>query len=247
MTKPRLSNVRIEAKESKVIHWMPLRLSALLPREVIGIYGDNKNELPLRMRFLAPDAAKSFRTALSPAGIVVSDMFRSAEASLRARKTRKGSQRPAYSGHNYGYSIDLDIGRSMKALGVNTKKALDDFMAENDWLCHRRDHRREFEGWHYNHHILGYVQNSDPRTSSALERKITDVYGRWWSEMTDMDLQLALQKLGLYGGDLDGVIGPITREAIGAFQRAWLLQPSKSPTVQTKRTLAYITAEKDVS
>src|SRR3990172_9368429 len=96
---------------------MKLDLLALGVDEVHGIYGVKKDHLPDRMRFLHPAAAASFHQNLAET-VTVSDMFRSAEASLQARRERRGAQRPGFSGHNFGFSIDIDVDRTMRTLGT---------------------------------------------------------------------------------------------------------------------------------
>lgn len=240
----RLSRFAINAHEDPAVHYMPLHLTALSDHEVLGIYGKSKTDLPVRMRYLHPDAAASY-DELHEAGVQVSDMFRSAESSLRARRERRGAQRPAYSGHNYGFSIDLAVSATMRRMKLRTKRQLDEWMAEHGWHCHRRDHRRKFEEWHYNffgNEFGAFVRDSDRRTSAGLERKITTYYGKWWTQMSATSVQRCLTRLGMYDGDLDGKIGDLTREAVRVFQRAWLLDVDGKPGPMTKRTLAYVTA-----
>jgi hypothetical protein len=215
---------------------------------VTGIYGKGKNQLPERMRYLHPEAGKSYLKHLAETA-VASDMFRSAEASLRARRERRGAQRPAYSGHNFGFSIDLAVSKTMKKGKFKSKRLLDEWMMKAGWYCHRRDHRREFEEWHYNYfgdEFDKYVKPKDKRTSAALERKIVDYYGRWWSQMDASDAQRALRRLGLYDGDIDGSFGPLSKEAARVFQRAWLLDPKGTLDLRTKRTLAYVSADRNL-
>jgi hypothetical protein len=228
--------------------YMPLNLKEIPAHLVHGIYGKKKNELPARMRYLASDAARSFIRHLSPC-VVVSDMYRSAEASLRARKNRKGAQRPGYSGHNYGKSIDLDIGKSIKGIGLKNKKQLDEFMELSGWYCHRRDHKRDFESWHYNYFglvVSAWVHPKDKKTSYGLERMIVDEYGHWWKRATVEDAQIRLTRLGMYDGDIDNKRGPLTSEAVRIFQRAWLLPVDKKLNQRTQRTLAFVTADKRI-
>lgn len=225
-----------------------LALRYLGPDEVRGTKSYNKRGvLPKRMRYLAPPAADSFLADLA-ACVVVSDMFRSAESSLWAIENRKGAKRPGTSGHNYGYSIDLNVRATMKLLGFRTKRELDEWMAARGWFCHRRDHRRGWEDWHYNFLGLeggGYLRDSDRRTSWALERMLKAKFGRYW-RLGKKNMQRALAKLGLYGGAIDGKIGPLSRQAVKAFQRTWKLKVDGIPGTKTQRTLAYVTADKRV-
>jgi len=216
-----------------------LELVAIPSDQVRGIYGASKDRLPKRMRWLHPDAAASFVKL----GVVVSDMFRSAESSLWAIRNRKGACRPGYSGHNYGQSIDLAIGRSIKALDLRSKRELDEHLKGYGWYCHRRDHRREFESWHYNFGVSGYIRAADRRTSSALERLLRKRHKDAW-KMTREGIQGALADLGLYRGAIDGDIGPLSQEATRAFQRCWGLKVDGLPGTRTQRTLSYVTASR---
>lgn len=225
---------------------MILNLRKLEAYAVTGIYGKNKNELPERMRFLAPDAATSYLKWLSP-WAVVSDMLRSAESSLQARREGRGAQPPSYSGHNYGFSIDLDVDRSMKNLGIKTKRELNEKMAEAGWYCHRRDNQRGREDWHYNFfgaNHAEFVRPTDSRTSAGLERKIQTAYGQAWIKMTNEELQIGLAKLKLYSGGVDGKLGPLSKEATRVFQRSWRLTETGVADIYTKRTLAFVTADR---
>lgn len=239
----RLARFQIDAKEPPAQHFLPLLLQTI--PHVTGIYGPKKDTLPARMRYLAPPAASAFKGIANV--VVLSDMFRSAESSLRARKERRGAQRPGYSGHNYGFSIDLAVTRSMRVQGLKSKAQLDEFMAHHGWYCHRRDHRRKFEEWHYNYFgsaYRQYVRPGDTRTSAGLERMITAWYGAWWQKMEAKDAQRALQRLGLYDGDLDGKFGPLSKTALEVFQRAWRLPVNSNLNVMTRRTLAYVSADR---
>lgn len=51
-----------------------------------------------------------------------------------------------------------------------------------------------------------------------------------------------LAELKLYGGAVDGDHGPLTKQAVKAFQRAWLLGVDGRAGAMTQRTLAYVTA-----
>lgn len=244
----RLSNVQTKPHESTAVLFMPLLLVELSHSQVRGIYGKKKDELPTRMRYLAPAAAGSYITDLSSV-VVVSDMFRSAESSLRAKRERRGAQRPAYSGHNYGYSIDIDVSATIKRLKLKSKRELDAWMTNRGWYCHRRDHKRTFEEWHYNYfgdEYTRWVKSKDSRTSAGLERMITGRHGAWWHKMSKTSAQRCLQRLGMYDGELDGQWGPLSKEAARVFQRAWLVGKKATGNLDTmtKRTLAYVTADR---
>src|SRR5215510_1039823 len=131
-----------------------------LPFErVVGIYEarGERRRMPDRLRQLAPDAARSYVADLADV-VVVSDMLRTAESSLQAVREGRGAQPPSKSAHNFGFAIDLDISASLARLGqanlgfpvAPSKADLDAFMLAAGWYCHRRDHKRDHESWHFN-------------------------------------------------------------------------------------------------
>lgn len=233
---------RVPPGEAREVDVLTLELTALSNEDVRGIYGDNEDSMPLRCRFLNPAAAGAYLEMKDL--VVVSDMFRSPESSLRAVRDGRGAQPPAYSAHNFGLAIDLDIGRTMKAASVKTKAALDAELESRGWFCHRRDHEMEHEAWHYN--FLGrgtQVGQQFRSTAGWIEGRIGQMYGAFL-DPDDTECQVALKKLRLYGGAIDGKIGPISQEAIRAFQRTWRLPKSGRLDTRTKRTLAYVAAER---
>jgi hypothetical protein len=225
---------------------MRLPLVDLAVSEVLGTESYNdRGHLPSRMRRLAPEAHASFVADLAE-WVVVSDMFRSAEASRWAIRHRKGAQPPGWSGHNYGYCIDIDIRATMARLRLKTKRALDAWMAERGWFCHRRDHRMRHECWHFNYLGKdggGYLREGDKRTNAGLQRMLKERFGESW-KLSVPDVQRALSTLRFYGGSIDGDFGPLSRAACRAFQRAWRLTANGVPGPITQRTLAYVTADK---
>jgi len=223
---------------------MELALVDLRADEVIGTpdYSDT-GILPVRMRRLAPEAYDAFGPISKV--VVVSDMFRSAEASLNAIRRKAGAAAPSRSAHNYGRALDLDIIETLKRnKDLKRKRDLDKFMESHGWYCHRRDHRMRSEAWHFNHLGLdggGYLKASDPRTSWAIERLLKDRYGSCW-ELTVEEQQRALALLRLYGGAIDGIWGDLSTEACRCFQRTWDLVVDGICGTVTQRTLAYVTA-----
>lgn len=230
---------------------MKLQLTPV-PADTQGIYTIRgvAGRLPPRALFLHPAAAAAFKPLA--AHVVVSDMFRSPESSLAAVRSGRGAKPPGYSGHNYGLSIDIDIMPTWSRIGGIAlrldKGALDEHFEQYGWYCHRRDHLIGSEAWHYNH--LGYEANADIRprahsTAGALETKIMRLYGGQF-ELGETAAQMALARLRLYSGELDGVLGPLSREAICAFQRTWGLKATGSLDATTQRTLAYVAADKEI-
>lgn len=227
-----------------------LRLVGFHVDAVHGIYkvGGVPGRMPDRMRFLHPDVAPFFSTIAPWA--VCSDMFRSPESSLAAVQGGRGAKAPGYSAHNYGLAIDLDLGASRKGLAARigraavSKAELDEAMEAAGWYCHRRDHLNAFEAWHYN--FLGINTVIGPKfksTAGWIEAKIVKLYGGQLRP-DDLACQEALKRLRLYSGAIDGDIGPISRAAIGAFQRTWSLEATGKLDDKTRRTLAYVACER---
>ena len=222
---------------------------------VLGIYGTTKDVMPARMSRLHPEAAAAFHAAEAALGqrIRVSDMFRTAEQSLQAMQQKIGVQPPGFSLHNYGIAIDVDVDAMLPAF--KSKKAeMDLFMRGFGWWCHRRDAKRGMEDWHFNY--LGpngtmLIQAADkPKartsTSAAADARIQALYGPGLS-LTPTEVQECLAHLKLYGGEIDGKIGPRSKEAIMAFQRTWKLAATGDVDERTERTLAYVSADIEVA
>lgn len=224
---------------------MILELRALSFESVRGIYTirGQKNRMPDRALFLAPDAAASF---LSIADLVtVSDMLRTPEASLAAVRAKRGAQPPGYSAHNYGLAIDVDIRATMRTMEAPSKRDLDAQLAAYGWRCHRLDGKMGFEAWHYNY-LPGVITVGVTRTSSFIEAEIQRRYGAHFV-LSDREIQARLRMLSMYRGELDGEIGPLSREALRAFQRAWGLRENGATDARTQRTLALVTAGRELS
>jgi hypothetical protein len=206
------------------------------------------HRLPLRSMFLHPLAAESFLTDLA-ANVVVTDAFRSPEASLVALQDDTGSRPPGYSGHNYGLSIDVDIDAALADLRVD-KPGFDRWMLARGWRCGRDDGERGIDDRHYD-----FVKIAERLGRSDLEGPVTDieqlialVHGD--ALMPDSkERQYLLRRLRFYGGVDDGIVGPLTREATAAFQRAWRLTDDAEikPGVldpRTRRTLAFVSHQR---
>jgi hypothetical protein len=221
---------------------LTLSLASLSAQAVRGIYGPARNQLPARMRFLHPDAAASYVRLAD--FLVVSDMFRSPESSLQAVREKRGAQPPAFSAHNYGLAIDLDIQATLTNLETTIKAQLDANMEASGWFCHRRDHRSDHEAWHYNFLGVGAEIPGNLRsTASLIEARIVELGGKDLAP-DDSESQEMLKKLHLYSGEIDGKIGPLSAEAIRVFQRAWGLVETGALEPRTRRTLAYVSCER---
>lgn len=226
---------------------LTLNLSELASDEVVGIAKKPYfGKMPARARFLHPTAARSYR-AFPPGVMVISDMFRTPESSLQAVADNRGALPPGYSAHNYGLAIDIDVTTVCKNLfGRVNKKELDAWMEERGWFCHRRDHRRDWEEWHYNFLGIGTVISPRFRTTSGyIEARIVEIYGESFT-LTATEAQECLKELRLYHGDIDGIFGKISRAALLMFQRSVNLPQTGKLDAKTQRTLAYATCDRQL-
>lgn len=229
---------------------MKLELKALAPT-TRGIYNTRAGPgtLPERFRYLWPPAADAFGLLeLDTGGLVYSDILRSAEESLAAMQRKAGVQPPGFSGHNFGFSVDVAVDETMKLRSWDYERLSKELEAHG-WYCHRRDGVRGYgksESWHFNYLGPGggkYLVLARPGAWAApLEARVQDVYGTAL-RLTDAELQACLKKLGMYAGDVDGMVGPLSKQAIGAFQRAWRL-PEGPADDRTRRVLAFVAAER---
>jgi hypothetical protein len=230
---------------------MELFLSKI-PGTTKGIYNTQSNgqhSLPERFLYLWPDAASSFEDMeKATGGFVYSDMLRSAEESLEACRTKRGVQPPAYSGHNFGFSFDVAVDETLTLRGYTYTQLLD-VLAQHGWFCHRRDGAAGYgqsESWHFNHfgdEAEKYLSKATPTSDWAapLEALIETTYG----DQLALDLvgvQEALASLKMYRAEVDGIMGPLTEQAIGVFQRAWRCPETGIADGRTQRTLAFVTS-----
>jgi hypothetical protein len=217
-----------------------------------GIYPAAKtNGLPDRFRYLEPEAAASLELLQHDfPNLAFSDIFRSPSESLVALRSKAGVQPPGYSGHNFGFSVDVAVDEATR--GCSYSELLDR-MASSGWHCHRRDRARGPEDWHFNYfgfataadRYLVLAHEADPVTwARPIEALIEDRYGPSF-RLSISEAQKALAMLRLYIGEIDGVFGPHTREAVIQFQLAWSL-PLGPLDARTIRVLDLVTAERKI-
>lgn len=213
---------------------------------------DRSPGFPARLGFLHPEALQAFLGMQEQCGwkIVLSDCWRAVIISLVkkypiAGPTNRYAQFPAHSGHNYGFSIDVDVTATLRLTGW-TKRQLDEFMASFGWHCHRLDHKRGKEEWHYNALFIGAIDwmkfATKTRSSTALEKMIVGTYGDTW-RLSRKQAQRALKFLGLYPGEVDGVWGTQSKVAARSFQRTWHLKPDGIIGTKSGRVLQLRCAE----
>lgn len=218
----------------------------LVLHQVSGVKGN------IRMPYLAPEAALALLALEKDTdGLVYTDMWRDPMASLLARRSRRFTQLPGYSTHNYGLAIDLDV----KAILQQKKIRYEDLlriMKKRGWYCHRKD---GLENWPEADHFdyLGanaqtYLERAtfDPASWDLPgEMKIWELYGKNF-QLSVREVQEHLAKMHLFSGAFTGHSDPYTREAILAFQRAWDLTQTGMADISTCRVLIFVSAEIDL-
>ena len=185
-------------------------------------------QLPPSFLRMHPEAWAALKVVEEKTPLIYSDIFRTAEQSLEARKRKTGVAKPSFSGHNYGVSVDVAVDATM-ARHKWTYEQLWKVMKDAGWSCFRSRPTRGFEDWHFNW--------SADHGSSAAEGVIQRLYGTAL-KLSDTEAQMALQKLGFYGGAVDGIFGPRSSAALDAFGRAW----TAASAVEARRMLAFVSA-----
>lgn len=206
--------------------------------------------VPAWMRLMHPSAAEALVALETKYGpLSYTDIWRSAEVSLHAQESKTGVQAPGFSGHNFGFSVDMDVDGCQKKAGIRYQRLLE-IMAEFQFFCHRRDGSLGSEEWHFNHFpdpkYLARMDSKNHHTwSHGIEQRIVDIYGGQFI-LDVRSVQQSLAQLKLYSGPLDGEPSAILTQSIRAFQRAWKLSDDGVTGPMTQRTLAFVAANKIV-
>jgi hypothetical protein len=205
--------------------------------------------VPRSYRLLSPEAAAAILTLEAEDGpLSYTDLWRSAELSLFARQEKRGVQPPGFSAHNYGLAIDVDVDGTIKLRGWTYEELLR-VLRKHGFYPHNQAARYgSFESWHFNALLdeAPRLLAAHPAPGAAVEQLMRERFGVGWT-LDARGTQERLRRVGLYRGELDGDIGPRSKQAVAAFCRAWLL-PSYSWNDETlQRTLAFVSAELDVT
>jgi hypothetical protein len=216
---------------------------------VRGIYGPNKDLFPARAAFMYPEAAEAFHFMEKQEGpFSYSDILRGADESRKACMAGRGSQPPGYSGHNFGLSFDIDVERSMLERKWGYERLAKVLMTYG-FHPYRQDLSRGAEDWHFNYlgpyakHILRKTKERALWQTAAQE--VINAYYPSFSPLSAHEIQAALKKLGLYSGEVDGNIGPLTKTSVNLFNQAWNIGIGLM-NERFMRTLAFVAADKVV-
>jgi hypothetical protein len=199
---------------------------------------DYRGLVPQRFLYMLPEAAKALMLVeQDTGGLIYTDIFRSAESSLKAYQSKPGTQPPAYSYHNYGGCADVDVDRSLKKLGTNYE-GLVEIMAARQFYCHRRDgNPTASESWHFNY--LG--DDAD----ALLELTTTD--HSTWARPAEAMIQKWYGPGFQLTADQVALLIPIAHATdIRDFQRRWGLVVDGVAGPKTQRVLAYATATQQI-
>lgn len=217
---------------------------------VRGIYGPHKDQFPTRAAFMHPEAADAFAAFNEETGPhAFSDILRGPDESLLAAKSGRGAQMPGYSGHNFGLSFDIDVERTMKEKNWSYEdvcRAAVNF----GFYGYRQDLSRGAEEWHFNYLGL-HAKDILPRTSDRgkwqyAAEEIIKVYYPRIVPLTTYEIQEGLKKVGMYSGSIDGQIGPLCKTSTSVFCQAWKLGTVDPNNEHFQRTLAFVTATKEI-
>jgi len=205
-----------------------------------------------RLKYLAPDAAGSLiKLEKETGGLIYTDLWRDPVSSLLARRTRKATQLPGYSAHNFGFGIDLDIKTILDEKKIRYEDLLH-LLKKRGWVCHRRDGSGTgVDADHFN--FLGATPNEyllkctmDPITwDLPVEERIFEMH-REDFKLSTHQVQELLKKFGFYAGDASGTNDLYTRESVMAFQRAWDLIENGQVDATLCRVLAFVTSDREV-
>jgi len=202
------------------------------------------------MRLLHPQVVRDFARLQSASEclMVYSDMWRSFQESLNARR-QKGAGLVAFpgnSGHNWGVSFDIDVESSCTVLENQGKiaKGLDRrrrMLAFYDWMAQfefspMASVRAKFEAgkrsvseeWHFNHSIIG-----DLNVKEWAAEQLPDELS-----LNTTEIQACLNELGYDVWPIDGQKNDQLTKAVFKFQKDYDLGVDGVPGSNTQRTLA---------
>jgi hypothetical protein len=201
--------------------------------------------------YLDPAAAESFVAMEKEVGkLICLTMWWGPEHNLISKRLNKEVEPPGYSGHNFGFSIDLNLTDTLRTLKISYEVLLQR-MKKFGWYCHRHDKEPQAPySDHFNYlgadgaAALAIVENMNPESwGRAVEHHIVDRYGRFL-HLSPAQVQGTLSAMKMYSGACTGNIDIMSREAILCFQRAWGLAETGDISIVLQRVLAFVGANR---
>lgn len=217
--------------------------------EVPGIYGQKGNPLPKRMSKLVREAAealdKVFQDIDHEGGhLFLSDMFRSAEEQEQAHNDYLTGRKSAYSPpscgsvHEAARAIDIDAFDT----GIGHRRVRE-ILNKHGWV-NIVETLTGSECWHYEFRGDKWQQYYNQHGYAAMARAMKGEIGNVLNlqdavakEGEIKSLQTTLNQLYGLNLDVDGMLGPQTREVVRRFQADHGLQVDGVPGPITKRKL----------
>lgn len=206
-----------------------------------------------RMPFLVPEAALALLQVEKDIGqLVYTDMWRDPISSLLQKRLRPDIPKPGYDPHNYGLSVDLNVGVILESKNIKYEELLHS-MKKRNWICHRRDGEKNKPGYEqfnfFKDEPTKYLEKCtlNPETwDSAAELRIWELHGKDF-RLTTKEVQARLTRILMYTGKFTETNDAYTREAIMTFQKAWGLNQSGIIDLTLCRTLALVTTELELN
>ena len=200
------------APEKKVVAAPPITLTLVRIPEGYFKAGYNKDEsVPKRMLWINAEAAGVLNLidkAERRGCLWVTDIYRSPMESYTARLQKGPIVAPAgLSGHNYGISIDFDVDKTKKALGVQTNEQMRQALAP----CAILPISTEF--WHFNlvfNPELDYIVGLYRRLPAALRDMPDTKFVSTFSKLIGTPLASVRDVQKFLSLKEDGALGPRT-------------------------------------
>lgn len=190
-----------------------LQLSQVKARASRKYHKNRTGRLPKRMSWMEPGAASEFERMNKTCDqrMTFTDVYRSTMTQILAirragKKKRRLYAPPTKSGHNFAFSLDVDIEETLenfrKSRVPELVAASRDDQALGRWMLQFGFSGIRRERWHYNH--LG--------DHASTVKKIEAVHGAELAPGNE-DVQRALNRLVNQNLDIDGMLGMKTTEA----------------------------------
>ncbi len=186
-----------------------------------------EGKLPIRMLYLRDEPeyiTDPYATAYNALAaihnylpLIFTDIYRSPASSAEAYARKTGVAKPGYSGHNYGVSVDIAVDACLQRHSISYPDLVGSMIAFG-WTPYqgaRLDsaYKRGKEDWHFNY--IGDCSGSgSAQVNTWINKNIV-------FETDLLSIQRMLTELKFYQGEIDGLPGKFTTEAIRKFQSAW--------------------------